>query len=237
MLNKLLIILFGSLLCFNVYANDIYIDQVGDSLDLDIVQDGQNNKIGTSLVDADFDGDNMTFSITQTGNTNEITADIQGNTYTGTWVFTGNSNTVDLLCDSSANGNCETVTLNITTTGDSNAYTINIGETGDAENATIAFTVTGDNSVINTDVDGTNSDITVVMNNSASLATTSANSDEGNQLDLTQTGNGDVSGHSITLNITGGGSTYTVTQSGIYDNKVDATFNGYSQDVDITQRD
>jgi hypothetical protein len=237
MLNKLLIILFGSLLCFNVYANDIYIDQVGDSLDLDIVQDGQNNKIGTSLVDADFDGDNMTFSITQTGNTNEITADIQGNTYTGTWVFTGNSNTVDLLCDSSANGNCETVTLNITTTGDSNAYTINIGETGDAENATIAFTVTGDNSVINTDVDGTNSDITVVMNNSASLATTSANSDEGNQLDLTQTGNGDVSGHSITLNITGGGSTYTVTQSGIYDNKVDATFNGDSQDVDITQRD
>ena len=237
MLNKLLIILFGSLLCFNVYANDIYIDQVGDSLDLDIVQDGQNNKIGTSLVDADFDGDNMTFSITQTGNTNEITADIQGNTYTGTWVFTGNSNTVDLLCDSSANGNCETVTLNITTTGDSNAYTINIGETGDAENATIAFTVTGDNNIINTDVNGTNSDITVVMNNSASLATTSANADEGNQLDLTQTGNGHSVGHSITLNITGGGSTYTVTQSGIYDNKVDATFNGDSQDVDITQRD
>jgi len=237
MLNKLTIILFTLLFGVNVYANDIYIDQVGDSLDLDIVQDGQNNKIGTALVDADFDGDNMTFSITQTGNTNEITADIQGNTYTGTWVFTGNSNTVDLLCDSSANGNCETVTLNITNTGDSNAYTINIGETGDAENATIAFTVTGDNSVINTDVDGTNSDITVVMNNSASLATTSANSDEGNQLDLTQTRNGDSLGHSITLNITGGGSTYTVTQSGIYDNKVDATFNGDSQDVDITQRD
>jgi hypothetical protein len=237
MLNKLTIILFTLLFGVNVYANDIYIDQVGDNLDLDIVQDGQNNKIGTALVDADFDGDNMTFSITQTGNTNEITADIQGNTYTGTWVFTGNSNTVDLLCDSSANGNCETVTLNITNTGDSNAYTINIGETGDAENATIAFTVTGDNSVINTDVDGTNSDITVVMNNSASLATTSANSDEGNQLDLTQTGNGDSLGHSITLNITGGGSTYTVTQSGIYDNKVDATFNGDSQDVDITQRD
>src|SRR5210317_655988 len=211
MLNKLTIILFTLLFGVNVYANDIYIDQVGDSLDLDIVQDGQNNKIGTALVDADFDGDNMTFSITQTGNTNEITADIQGNTYTGTWVFTGNSNTVDLLCDSSANGNCETVTLNIT--------------------------VTGDNSVINTDVDGTNSDITVTMNNSASLATTSANSDEGNQLDLTQTGNGDSLGHSITLNITGGGSTYTVTQSGIYDNKVDATFNGDSQDVDITQRD
>ena len=237
MLNKLTIILFTLLFGYNVYANDIYIDQVGDNLDLDITQDGQNNKIGTSLADADFDGDNMTFSITQTGNTNEITANIQGNSYTGTWAFTGNSNTVDLLCDSSANGNCETVTLNITTTGDNNAYTINIGETGDAENAVIAFTVTGDNNVINTDVDGTNSDITVTMNNSASLATTSANSDEGNQLDLTQSGDGDVNGHSLTLNITGGGSTYTVTQSGIYDNTINATFSGDSQDVDITQRD
>ena len=42
MLNKLLITLLASLLCYNVYANDIYIDQVGDNLDLDIVQDGQN---------------------------------------------------------------------------------------------------------------------------------------------------------------------------------------------------
>ena len=29
------------------WSNDIYIEQVGDTLDLDIVQDGQNNKIGT----------------------------------------------------------------------------------------------------------------------------------------------------------------------------------------------
>jgi len=36
MLNKLLITLFASILCFNVYANDIYIEQVGDGLDLDI---------------------------------------------------------------------------------------------------------------------------------------------------------------------------------------------------------
>ena len=33
------------LLCTSVMANDIYITQSGDSLDLDIVQDGQNNQI------------------------------------------------------------------------------------------------------------------------------------------------------------------------------------------------
>jgi len=69
------------------------------------------------------------------------------------------------------------------------------------------------------------------------LATTSANSDEGNAVTINSSGNGDVNGHSVTLDITGGGSTYDVTQSGIYDNTVNATFNGDSQDVDITQSD
>ena len=74
-------------------ANDIYIEQVGDTLDLDITQDGANNVIGTSTTDVNLDGDDMTFAITQTGSSNSIVADIQGNSYTGAWVFTGDSNT------------------------------------------------------------------------------------------------------------------------------------------------
>ena len=113
MLNKLLITLFASILCFNVYANDIYIEQVGDGLDLDITQDGQNNEVGDSLTDMILNGDNMTFSITQTGNTNTIDATIKGSTHTGTWAFTGNSNTVELLWSSTSSGECDTVTLNL----------------------------------------------------------------------------------------------------------------------------
>ena len=229
----MLLLLSGS----SVLANEIYIDQIGDNLDLDITQDGQDNKIGTSTTDAGLYGDDMTFAITQTGNFNEITAIIRGATYTGTWSFTGDSNTVDLLCSSTTAGNCDSVTLNITTTGDNNAFTFDIGETSDADSATVAFTVTGDNSIIDSTIDGTNAALTVTMDNSASLATTSANSDEGNAITTTQTGNGDVGGHSITLDITGGGSTYDINQSGIYDNTVDATFDGDSQDVDITQSD
>ena len=55
-------------------ANEIYITQIGDSLDLDISQDGQDNQIGTSVADADFGGDDMTFDITQTGSLNTIAA-------------------------------------------------------------------------------------------------------------------------------------------------------------------
>jgi len=32
------------ILCSSVFANDIYIEQVGDSLDLDITQDGQEQR-------------------------------------------------------------------------------------------------------------------------------------------------------------------------------------------------
>ena len=50
-------------------------------------------------------------------------------------------------------------------------------------------------------------------------------------------GNGDTNGHEIILDITGGGSSYTINQSGVNDNKVDATFSGDGQTVNITQSD
>ncbi len=47
-MNKLIksFIMAGILLTIPIttWSNDIYIEQVGDTLDLDIVQDGQNNK-------------------------------------------------------------------------------------------------------------------------------------------------------------------------------------------------
>ena len=49
-------------------------------------------------------------------------------------------------------------------------------------------------------------------------------------------GNGDSNGHTVNLDITGGGSTYNVTQSGVNDAVVDADFSGDEHDVDITPR-
>jgi hypothetical protein len=75
------------------------------------------------------------------------------------------------------------------------------------------------------------------MNNATSLATTSTNSDQGNALNIDIDGNGDSAGHTVILDITGGGSTYDIDQSGVNDATVNATFDGDSQDVDITQSD
>ena len=238
-------LLFLILLASPTWANDIYIEQVGDTLDLDITQDGQDNVIGTSSTDVNLAGANMTFAITQTGSFNQIIANIRGASYTGAWTFTGSSNTVDLSCDSTAGTNCENITMNITATGDSNAFTFDVGDTADADGSTIGFTVTGDNNVINSNVDGKSALIAVTVNNSSSLASggasntagTLSSTGAGNVVDFNIDGDGDSAGHSVTLNVTGGGSSYDVTQSGVYDNTIDADFSGDGQDVDITQSD
>lgn len=226
-------------------ANEIYITQIGDTLDLDITQDGTDNQFGNSTTDVNLDGDDMTFSITQTGNTNVIEADIQGNTYTGTWVFTGNSNNVDLTCDQTAGVNCENVTLNITTTGSSNDFQLAIGETADADGAQVDFSIDGDGNVLASTINGASAVLNITVDNSATASTATVSDSGGsytagsggNVILTTQSGDGDTSGHSITLDITGGGSVYEIDQSGIKDNTVDGTFSGDGQDVKITQSD
>jgi len=226
-------------------ANEIYIEQIGDNLDLDITQDGQNNEFGDSSADALLDGDDMTFAITQTGNTNTIDAKIKGNDYTGTWQFTGNSNAVDLTCDNTSGTNCETVTLNITTTGSTNTFDVFIGENADAQNLVANFTVTGDGNVLQTEVDGEDATVTVVMNNSSSNSSTTLNDQNsgnstaagGNLIDIDIAGDGDINGHTVIMDVTGGGNKIVVDQSGIYDNKVDLDMTGDDGDVNITQSD
>lgn len=232
-----IITLFLVMFSLPALSNDIYIDQIGDTLDLDITQDGTNNQFGDGTTDVTLAGDDMTFAITQTGNLNVIDAVIKGANYTGTWTFTGNSNTVDLKCSTASAGKCDDVTLNITTTGDDNAYTVYVGESATADNMVANFTVTGDHNVITTDVDGTSAAVTLVMNNASSLSTNSTDNDEGNVVVITMDGNGDSNGHTVNLDITGGGSTYNVTQSGTNDAVVDADFSGDEHDVDITQSD
>jgi len=233
----LLFIMIGLNMATFTLANDIYITQIGDNLDLDITQDGTNNKVGNSTTSTSINGDGMNFDITQTGNLNTIVADINGVNYTGTWVFTGSSNTVDLDCSSSAAGDCDDVTLNITATGDDNVFTFDVGEAHDGSNTVANFTITGDHSIINSTINGKSAELTVIINNSSSLATTSTASDEGVAFTSVQTGNGDSAGHSAVVSITGGGGTMDINQSGINDQKVNIGITGNSFDVDITQSD
>lgn len=227
-------------------ANEIYITQAGDGLDLTVVQDGQDNEFGNHTADVVLDGDDTTISLTQTGNSNTVEATIRGVTFTGTWSFTGDNNTVDLLCSSTATGNCETATLNITNTGDDTDYVIYIGETADADSASVAFTVTGDGDAFYTEVDGQSASITITSDTSSSLSTATTalltpvsigTSQGGNLFNINVDGDGDIVGHTVAVDITGGGHYVEITQSGIYDNTADLTIVGDDGTIDITQSD
>ena len=228
-------------------ANDIYIEQVGDNLDLDITQDGGSNEFGDSTTVVSLNGDDMTFSITQTGDGNDIAAKINGDTYTGTWTFTGDYNTVDLKCDSlgtAGAGNCESVQLDIATTGDDNTYKIYIGEAGDADSSTVSFTVTGDDNVVDADIDGTSANVTVAVTNTSPTSVVGVSSANDASLTASNGGNiidldidGGTVGHTVDLTLTGADNVVTVTQSGTGDKTVDATFQTNSSTIDITQSD
>ena len=225
-MKKLMLIMF--MMVSTVYANDIYITQSGATLDLDVLQDGQNNTIGSSTTSSSVIGATTNFDIKQVGNSNVITFDINGANYTGTWDITGNSNNIDFNCDSTGNNSsCGTATANITWTGNSSDIDLDIGETSAAGNATVNITGASgsDSNVVAASIDG-----------NSVILTLSVNGDTNNYL-IDIDGNGDVNGHTLIHSHTGGIADVDITQSGVYDNMLNLTTSGDNHDIDIIQRD
>ena len=211
-----------------VYANDIYITQSGATLDLDILQDGENNTIGSSTTSSSVIGATTNFDIRQVGDSNVITFDINGANYTGTWAITGNSNNIVFNCDSGgSNSSCATVTASIIWVGSSNDLDIDVGETADATgaNITISGASGSDSNVVAATIDGT-----------SVIFTLSVNGDTNNFL-VDIDGDGDSAGHTYIHNHTGSIADVDITQSGIYDNMITLTTSGDNHNIDIIQRD
>ena len=98
------------LIGISILANDIYVTQSGASLTLDILQDGENNTIGNSTTSSPKPtGATTGLNMGGIGDSNVITYQINGATYTGVINLQGNSNDVDLNCDSgNSNSSCGT---------------------------------------------------------------------------------------------------------------------------------
>ena len=214
------------------HANDIYIQQIGtgNGLDLSVTQDGVNNVMGTSSAKVILSGANHTWTVSQVGGANVIAAQIRGNTYTGTWAITGNSNNILFKCASAASNKCETATGNITVNGNSSNIDILIGETSDSATATLNLTIDGDSNVFNADIDGTSAVVTVSLDNQLSSGGDKVT------MNLTMDGNGDSQGHTVILDHTGDG-TIDITQSGVNDAIVSIIASGTGHDIDIIQSD
>ena len=221
-------IMFVMLMAIPVSANDIYVTQSGASLTLDVLQDGQNNTIGNSTTASTSTGASTNLNIDQVGNSNVITYQINGASYTGVINLQGNSNNVDLNCDSTGNNSsCGSANAVINFTGNSNDIDLDIGQTSAATSADVDIVgQTGsDSNIVAATVDGTSAILTITING-----------DSNNYL-LDIDGNGDINGHTLVHSHTGGLADVDITQSGINDNIINLTTSGDSHNIDIIQRD
>ena len=221
-------LLLSAGIAFGAYANDIYVTQSGDTLDLDITQDGTNNTVGNSTTASSVIGATATIDIDQVGNSNVLTFDVNGATYTGTFNVTGNSNNIDFNCDSGGSkSSCASVTASITMVGNSNDIDLDIGESADSEGttATITSAASDDSNVIAAAIDGKSAILTITVDG-----------DTNNWL-IDIDGDGDVNGHTYIHTHTGGIADVDVVQSGVNDNMVTLTTSGDNHDIDISQTD
>ena len=211
-----------------LFANDIYVTQSGASLTLDILQDGENNTIGNSTTSSASTGATTNLNIDQVGNSNVITYQINGATYTGVINLAGNSNNVDLNCDSgNSNSSCGSVNAVVNFTGNSNDIDLDIGQTSSATGADVDLVGNSgtDSTVLAATVDGNSVVLTITVNG-----------DSNNYL-LDIDGNGDINGHTLVHTHTGGLADVDITQSGVNDNLINLTTSGDSHNIDIIQRD
>ena len=211
------------------YSNDIYVTQSGNALDLDITQDGENNTVGNSTTASASAGATTILNIDQVGDSNVITYQIAGATYTGVINLVGNSNNVDLNCDSGgSNSSCGTANAVINFTGSSNDIDLDIGETSSATTADVDLVGQSgsDSNVIAATVDGTSAVLTLTVNG-----------DTNNYL-IDIDGNGDSIGHTLIHSHTGSIADVDIIQSGVNDNMINlTTTSGDNADIDISQTD
>ena len=210
------------------YANDIYVTQSGNALDLDITQDGENNTVGNSTTASASAGATTILNIDQIGDSNVITYQIAGATYTGVINLVGNSNNVDLNCDSGgSNSSCGTANAVINFTGSSNDIDLDIGQTSSANTADVDIVGQSgsDSNVVAATVDGNSAVLTITVNG-----------DTNNYL-IDIDGNGDSVGHTLIHSHTGGIADVDIVQSGTNDNMITLTTSGDNADIDISQTD
>jgi hypothetical protein len=131
------------------FANDIYINQVGDDLTMAVTQDGQDNTIrsqSTTSGDAQIVGNTKTFTVTQQGDNNRSGFWTNGNTQVMTLTQEGNSNVSRM--DNHGNNNDMSVAID----GNSNSTHTEIGNGGDINNQISVTIDNGDSNAVYTEV-------------------------------------------------------------------------------------
>jgi len=143
-----------------LYAdNEVYIDQVGATFNLDVEQLGSSNIIGGanaavgSMTALDLDGATMTLDINQIGDSNKFLGDITSDTFTGFFEFDGDSNTFNIQTDPDNTYGADNGNFNVDVTGSSNTFTLDVATSDLAGTLDLDWIIQGDSNTFDFDID------------------------------------------------------------------------------------
>jgi hypothetical protein len=236
--------------------NSIYIDQAGDSSNINITQDGGGNQIydvtsgSTSTDYATLSGDSQTIDIDQIGSGNILKMGIQSTVLSGvgvdlTYFITGSNSVATLDFNNDGQGTLANLVFDVTQTGSYNDLFADILGSNNSVIATatggdyndFSFTINADDVSVNAAISGGggNTLTTNLTSDSGLVDVTSVGAS--NTFSLTQSGVGGTSGHGITLDVTGSSNSFTTSQSGAIDTTIDITSVGSNNTWSITTSD
>jgi hypothetical protein len=180
----------------HVYANDVYIEQVGSSSTINITQEGTGNEVGNSTTDAYIGSGSNVVNIDQVGDSNILEMVVNGSSTDVTVNTQGSGNEQVINCGTTSSAGCSGSNITQTVTGDDNIVTQNLGA---GANHTSNITITGDTNT--------------VTHTSSATGTTTVNATitgDLNAVSVTQSG---MTTQNVTINSTGNSNTINVNQS------------------------
>jgi hypothetical protein len=213
MLKKLLIALAVSgLVSAGAWANDVYVEQIGDNSTVSITQTGAGN-----LVNGNVGG---------TGNTDDA-ALIRGDLNDVTVNQIGSGNILSIVLNNETKGTGTTVV--VSADGSNNTQTIGCGT---------ALSSSCNASIIRSEITGNNNNTVQMLSGGAVQSKIAVN---GNYNNVTHAASG-VGLHSGEITVSGSGSSsianaVTLTQSGALAKNAVITSNGSNNNINITQSD
>ena len=189
--------------------NEIYIDQSGDTANIDLEQLGGGNIIGGlnsqagNLTALDLDGSTLTLDINQIGDNNLFYGDILGDSITGYFNFDGSSNEFTIQVDPTNTYGADSSDFNVQATGDSNDFTLNVGTSSMASNTDLDWVINRSSNTLDFDInyDGGTSWVDI----------------DGDSNNVTFDGSGYAGGY-FYLDQTGDSRTFNITQASTLNN-------------------
>jgi hypothetical protein len=180
------------------WANEVYVEQVGDSSTIAITQDGTGNKVGDSGVgnEAFIGGGSNAVTIDQVGSNNTLAMVVNGSAAAVIVDVTGSGNESNINCGTTQSAGCSSSTIKQVIAGDDNIVTQDLG--------------TGANHYSEINITGDTNTVTHTSTNSGASTVNITTTGDLNTIGVTQSG---LTAKTVSVNSSGNSNNISIVQS------------------------